>query len=133
AGYSPPLPLSPADAVNVTLEAMKCESYDGSLENSLPPQLMDTTEAPWYTEMSTAFNRSEKLLEAASTSRILAAGAIAWAHSTSNAISSAQPALVRGLNPAAYTLRKHPLRVVHDGSPNVLLNTARSDSIFGSS
>ena len=44
----------------------------------------------------TAAIRSVSVAEPASTSRMLACGAMAWAHSTSSAISPAQPASVAG-------------------------------------
>lgn len=102
AGYSVPLPLSPDDATNVTFDgAPKWLSKLVSELNSLPPKLIDTTDAPAPTATSTAVIRSLKLFDAASTSTIFAFGAIACTHSTSSDISSAQPALGLGLLPLA--------------------------------
>src|SRR5450759_2927685 len=81
----------------------KCESLLASVEDSLPPQLMDTSRAPAIPlATSTAWNRSAKLLVLASTSTIFAFGAIACAHSMSSAASCAHPQFARGL-PLAYT------------------------------
>src|SRR5690242_19390509 len=102
-------------------------------ENSPPPKLIDTALAPLATATSTACIRSVNGLLAASINRMLAAGAIACAHSTSSDVSSAHPASVRGVLPDAGNFVKHPFELVHEGSPNCLLNTARSDSIVGSS
>src|SRR6266498_1487721 len=96
-------PLSPLAAKYTTpLVWVKWKSLEASLENSLPPQLMETCFAPgMLLATSTASNRLAKLLVAASTSTILAFGAIACAHSISSEASKAQPALVRGLDPLA--------------------------------
>jgi hypothetical protein len=79
--------------------------------------------------------RFEVLAEVASTRRIWAAGAIAWAHWTSRLISSAQPEFAFGylVVPVWLTFVKQPFAVVHAGRPNLLLKTARSDSAVGSS
>ena len=79
-------PLCPAGVV-------KTLSYAVSPENSPAPQLIETTETPgnWLAKL-TALNRSFRS-GWASTRTMLAAGAIACAHSTSSAVSSAQPEL----------------------------------------
>src|SRR6266542_3953305 len=96
-------PLSPLAAKYTTpLVWVKWKSLEASLENSLPPQLMETCFAPvMLLATSTAANRLAKLLLAASTKTILALGAIAWAHSISRAASRAQPALAFGFDPLA--------------------------------
>src|ERR1035437_248095 len=73
---------------------------------------METSPLPapvvtWLVATSTPVNRSVKLLLAASTSTILALGAMACAHSISSAASCAQPQLALGLEPAAKTFLKH--------------------------
>jgi hypothetical protein len=55
----------------------------------------------WLVAASTAANRFAKLFVAASTRTIFAFGAIACAHSMSNAASCAQPQFVRGFEPLA--------------------------------
>ena len=67
-----------------------------SLENSPAVQLMDTAEAPLLTAIVTPLTRSLKLLLGVSTRTIVAFGAIACAHSTSNEISTAQLAFAAG-------------------------------------
>src|SRR5216683_3639219 len=133
AGYSTPLPLSPEEAVKVTPLTAKWVSLLASLENSDPPKLMETTLAPFWTATSTAWSKFVKLFEGASTRMIFACGAIACDHSTSSEISSDQPELVRGFDPDAKILRKHPLLVVQVGRLNCDSKTARSDSMLGSS
>src|SRR5713101_5746196 len=92
-----PCPLSPDEAKKVTPVTWKWESLLTSLEDSPPPQLMETWWTPvWEAAKSTAPKRLAKLFVAASTKRILAPGAMAWAHSTSRDISRAQPRLVLG-------------------------------------
>src|SRR3954469_16517618 len=103
------------------------------MENSLPPQLIETTLAPCCTATSTACSSAVKLLLLASTSTIFALGAITCAHSTSKAISNAQPASVTGLVPLAYTFLKHPFEVVQVARPYVELKCERSAAMFGSS
>ena len=76
-------------------------SREGGEETLVPPK----TSQP--TLRSTAVNRSEKLLVAASTSTILAFGAIACAHSMSWAASCPQPQLALGWEPEAKTFLKH--------------------------
>src|SRR5712692_6387946 len=128
-----PLPPSPEDAVNVTPETLKWLSELDSVENSPPPQLMETWWTPiWLAAKSTAPNRLVKLLVADSTSKIFAPGAMAWTHSTSSEISSAQPLLVRG-GPCGVSLVKQPLAVVQLGRANCELNVPRSLSMPGSS
>src|SRR5262245_48960492 len=58
---------------------------------------------------------------------------MAWAHSTSSAISSAHPASVRGkrVPPRWSTFLKQPLALVHRGRPKVLLKIPRSLSTSG--
>ncbi len=70
----------------------------GSLENSLPPQLIETTCAPPLTAVSTAPSRFENEALRDSTRRMSAPGAIACAHCTSSDVSSAQPLSVRGFD-----------------------------------
>ena len=41
-GYSAGVPASPDETKKLTPERLKCESYDVSPLNSLPPQLFDT-------------------------------------------------------------------------------------------
>src|SRR6266852_9514464 len=98
-------PVSPLEAKYTTpVVCRKWESLEASPENSLPPQLIDTCFAPARVlATSTAAKRFAKLLLVASTKTILALGAIAWAHSMSSAASCAQPQLLRGLLPLAYT------------------------------
>src|SRR3954447_4537257 len=84
----------------------------------------------------TAANRFPSSLVCASTRRILQLWQIACAISTSSEISCAQPLLKAGSGEAApfwLTLQKQPLAVVQAGRPNVELNVARSDSMFGAS
>ena len=58
---------------------------------------METTETPGRpAAVVTALKRSEKEFVFASTKRMFALGAVAWAHSTSSEASRAQPALFRG-------------------------------------
>src|SRR5439155_19604763 len=107
-----------------------------SLENSLPPQLMETSpklpsEVTSLLATSTAWNRSEKELLFASTRMMSAPGAMACAHSISSEASCAQPQLARGLLPFANTFLKQPLAVVQGGSPNCSENTFRSFSAVG--
>src|ERR1035441_945553 len=96
---------SPDEAKNTTFCLTKCESYDVSPENSLPPQLFDTSPPPAaltiLLAMSSAVIRSAKLFDAASTSTICAPGAIACAHSTSNEASNSQPGSYAGFLPLA--------------------------------
>src|SRR5216683_774810 len=73
--------------------------------NSPPPQLMETSVAPMLFAYETALNRFVSLLLAASTSTILAAGASAWAHSSSDS-SSTHPLFVLGV-PCGSACRKH--------------------------
>src|SRR6266849_3370749 len=96
-------PVSPLEAKYTTPGVWKkWKSFEVSLENSLPPQLIETCFAPArVVATSTAAKRFAKLLLAASTKTILALGAIAWAHSMSSAASCAQPQLARGLLPLA--------------------------------
>src|SRR6266478_4330667 len=124
-------PVSPLEAKYTTPLFWKWESLVASLENSLPPQLMDTSPRPplartWLVATSTAANRFAKLLVAASTSTIFA-----FAHSMSSAASCAQPQFVRGFEPLAKTFLKHPFAVVHGGSPNWVEKTFRSFSAVG--
>src|SRR5258707_15360976 len=83
---------------------MKCESFAVSPENSDPPQLLEISPPPAAATsllaQSSATNRSVNEFEAASTKKILALGAIAWAHSISSACSPSHPALFPGLEPA---------------------------------
>src|ERR1035437_1814754 len=118
------------------------ESELASEENSLPPQLIDTSPAPPEATVlpsvatqcvatSTAAKRSAKELLSASTRTILALGAMACAHSISRAASCPQPQLDRGLLPLAYTVLKQPFAVVHEGRPNCDEKTLRSFSAVG--
>src|ERR1035437_2008126 len=113
---------------------LKCVSYTVSPLDSLPPQLIDTAPPPPATTarvaMSTAANRSTLLFAAASTSAILASGAMAWAHSMSRAASCAQPQFAFGCL-VAYTSLKHPLFVVQAGSLHQLEKTFKSFSAVG--
>src|SRR5712692_405791 len=130
-------PVSPLAAKQTTPLVVKCESLLASVENSLPPQLIDTSPPPPLATRllatSTAAKRLAKLLLAASTKMILAPGAMAWAHSMSRAASWAQPQLVRGFVPLAKTFSKQPFAVVQGGRPRVLENTFRSFSAVGKS
>ncbi len=65
---------------------------------------METTVAPALTAASMAFSRSELLLEAATDRIMVAPGAMAWAHSTSSAVSIAQPVSVPALFPRTWTV-----------------------------
>src|SRR5438034_8866568 len=126
-------PVSPLAAKYTTPRFWKCASKLVSLENSPPPQLIDTSPflppvVTWLVATSTAWNRSAKLLLAASTSMIFAFGAMACAHSISSAASCAQPQLVRGWVPLANICLKHPLAFVQEGSLNLEENTPRSFS-----
>src|SRR5260370_24567426 len=95
-------PVLPVEEEYVTTEVGKCASLEASLENSLPPQLIETCFAPLRVlPTSTAAKRFAKLLVAASTKTILALSAIAWTHSISSAASCAQPQLARDLLPLA--------------------------------
>ena len=98
AGHPAPFqePSSPEAVTNVTPECpadvVKRLSYDFSPRNSPPPQLSDTAETPgWLRAVFTAVVRSPRLSDFASTSSMLAPGAMACAHSTSSAISTDQP------------------------------------------
>src|SRR5438552_3502186 len=89
-------PASPEEARKVTPVwpdgVTNVLSNEASLENSPPPQLMDTATTPgWRAAVVTAANRLLNELLSASTRRMLAPGAMAWAHSTSRAISLIQP------------------------------------------
>src|SRR5260370_15862381 len=96
-------PVSPLEAkYTAPVVCKKWESLEASLENSLPPQLIETCFGPARVlATSTAAKRFAKLLLAASTKTIFALGAIACAHSISSAASCAQPQLARGLLPLA--------------------------------
>src|SRR5262245_59191099 len=94
-------PESPEEARTVTpvctAGVRKVLSNEVSLENSPPPKLMDTVTTPgWLAAVRTAANRLLNELLSASTRRMLALGAMAWAHSTSRAISLIQPAFGGG-------------------------------------
>ena len=56
------------------------------------------------TAASTALRRSVRLLEAATERMIVAPGAMAWAHSTSKAVSMAQPVSRLWLIPSTCTV-----------------------------
>src|SRR5260370_3106907 len=127
-------PVSPLAAKYTTPSCWKWESMEASVENSPPPQLMDTSPRPlglagaWLVAPSTAANKSTKLLVAASTRTIFALGAMAWAHSMSSAASCDQPQFTAGCEPLAKTFLKHRLAAVHAGSPNWVEKTLRSFS-----
>src|SRR6478609_5706778 len=92
-----------------------------SPENSEPPQEFEITVA----FLAAVFSAVVRLVnddELASTSTILQFGQIADAMSRSSEISCAQPPSARGgVDPPVWLiLRKQPLAVVHDGSPNWL-------------
>src|SRR6266478_4794522 len=115
-------PLSPEAATKVTpawpAGVWKVfASVPVSVLNSPPPQLMETTTTPgWLAAKRTAVKRLLVELVVASTRRILALGAIAWAHSTSSAISLAHPPLGDGrgvVPPVWFTLVR-----VGSGRPN---------------
>src|SRR5207237_4014571 len=83
AGYEVP-GLSPLATKYVTPAAVKVTSPLDSPENSPVPQLFDICPPPpavtsWPAN-ATAASRSERLSDCASTSMILALGAMAWAH-----------------------------------------------------
>src|SRR6266567_1827676 len=129
-------PVSPLAAKYTTPSCWKWESLEASVENSPPPQLIETSPRPpvartWLVATSTAANKSTKLLVAASTRTILALGAMACAHSMSSAASCDQPQFTAGCEPLAKTFLKHPLAVVHAGRPNWLEKTLRSFSAVG--
>ena len=84
------MPESPVAARKVTPGTWKVESRLNSSADSDPPQLMETTEAS-LPAVATAEKRSGSKLVFASTRMMLAAGAMAWAHSMSIAISVLQP------------------------------------------
>src|SRR3954463_12824264 len=79
AGHSTPLPSSPEAATNETPLCAKCESCPASVLHSSPPQLMETTVAPFCTATSTAWRSELEKSEADSTSMIFASGAMACA------------------------------------------------------
>ena len=106
AGYSAPpfAPLSPLDATNVIPSCpagvVKWTSYAVSVGVSLNPQLIEIATTPGvFLAVSTALKRSVMLGDLASTTRMLAPGAIAWAHSTSSVSSEAHVVLVYGCPP----------------------------------
>src|SRR5947209_6960232 len=113
AGQLAGAPKSPLEATKVTpawpagvVKAL-WRLDDVSEENSRAPQLMDTATTPgWLRASLTAPSKSLRLLERASTSRILAPGATAWAHSASRAVSPAQPGSLRGVPCGVATVRK---------------------------
>src|SRR5216683_2637367 len=129
-------PVSPLEAKYTTPLFWKWESLVASLENSLPPQLMDTSPRPplartWLVATSTAANRFAKLLVAASTSTILAFGAIACAHSMSSADSCAHPQLPRGRTPFAKTTWNTDPVPSSVGRPNFEENVLKSLTAVG--
>src|SRR5258708_21330903 len=129
-------PASPLAAKYTTPSCWKWESLEASVENSLPPQLMETSPRPpfartWLVATSTAENKSTKLLLAASTRTIFALGDIACAHSMSRAASCDQPQFARGCTPLAKTFLKQPFAAVHACSPNCVEKTFRSFSAVG--
>src|SRR5438067_2121154 len=101
-GYEVGAPLSPDEATKVTpawpAGVRNVPSELASEENSPPPQLMETATTPGCAAAKrTAVNRLPSELSAASTRRMLAIGAMACAHSTSRAISLAQPPSAVGM------------------------------------
>src|SRR5258708_1994874 len=79
------------------LGVRKLLSLDDSPAYSGDPQLMETALTPgWAAAYRTAAYISTSAFELASTRRIWAAGAMAWAHSTSREISTAHVALADG-------------------------------------
>src|SRR5262249_1343727 len=98
AGQIVPAPLSPEAATNVTCGVVKNESQLVSPATSLIPQLMETVLTPFvvaavWTALSKSVGSPVTGLvrsDFASTNRMLAFGATAWAHSTSRAVSSVQ-------------------------------------------
>ena len=133
AGHSAPAapPSSPEAAMNVTFGLAKyaAVSYAVSPLNSLPPQLIETTFA-CFAAVCTAVIRSLVLAELASTRTIFAPGAAAWAHSTSSAISSDQPASVWGslvVWPDWFSTVRFAAGRLYS-----LSNVARSAAMFGS-
>ena len=102
------------------------------MAESVTPKLIDTTDAPLRFAVATpAVSRSPVLRLLHSISRRLACGAMAWAHSTSSAVSSAPlpVAVVVGsvLLPSCPTT----VRLGGAGRPNWASNVARSDWIDG--
>src|SRR6516164_8238797 len=90
------VPWSPDPATKVTpgwpAGVVKNESREVSMEYSGRPKLIDTTDTPgWSAAHCTAEKRLDSPASLASTSRIVAPGAIACAHSTSRDSSSSQP------------------------------------------
>src|SRR6266705_4254681 len=106
-------PVSPLAAKYTTPSCWKWESLEASVENSLPPQLMETSPRlalarTWLVATSTAENKSTKLLVAASTRTILEMWDMACAHSMSSVASCDQPQFTAGCEPLAKTFLKHP-------------------------
>src|SRR5215471_16815776 len=95
-------------------------------ENSFPPQLIDTATTPGVlAAVVTAVNRFTNEADDASTRRMLAPGATAWAHSTSRAISVAQPELADGRVVPPFwftTLKVGPPGWLRSGSPQAASN-----------
>src|SRR5260370_10960757 len=122
-------PVSPLAAKYTTPSCWKWESMEASVENSPPPQLMDTSPRPlglartWLVATSTAANKSTKLLVAASTRTIFALGAMAWAHSMSSAASCDQPQFTAGCEPLAKTFLKALFSAGAGVGPNLVEKT----------
>src|SRR4051812_46483218 len=98
AGYPPGFPRSPVENTQTAFVSLQYESLAVSpLISPVVPQLLLMTETPLcFAAYAIAVLRSVKLLDFASTSRMFAAGASAWAHSTSSDASNAQLASVAG-------------------------------------
>src|SRR5260370_12786772 len=116
--------VSPLAAKYPTQSCWKWESSEASVENSPPPQLIETPPRPpvartWLVATSTAANKSTKLLVAASTRTIFALGAMACAHSMSSAASCDQPQFTAGFEPLAKTFFEHPFAAEDAGSPHL--------------
>src|SRR5207248_3195432 len=135
AGYSGGDPVSPVDATNATpawpVGVVKALSLLASLANSPLPQLIETaTTFGWLAAYWTAVSKLEKVGLFPSTSKMLAPGATAWAHSTSRDVSSDQllSGAVRVEPPLWLTLLK-----TGSGKPKATSKRWRSDAMVGAS
>ncbi len=142
AGQMVPAPLSPEAATNVTPGVVKKESQLVSPGTSGMPQLIDTTDAPVRVAAYwTAFSKSvgspvtgSRASDAADTSTMLARGAIAWAHSTSRAVSSVQLSQLGASVPLLRSIWVNvpfPLAPSSAGRPKRWLKTVKSFWMLG--
>src|ERR1700722_9229297 len=102
----------------LVLLASKSESNSASSLASLLVQLIETSVAPLLFAQLTALRRLAKLMFSASTRRMVAPGASAWAHSMSSDSSSVQSGLVPGV-PWGSTWAKHAPVVAGNGGLDV--------------